>query len=188
MSGLPDHTRCADAKSNELWCFDRVDLRAGFQASNVQRIPTQEARQTQCFLRAPTCFTGLWLSRSILVSARIPLPKSESQLLREAGNECDLCNILWNRFCSIWLEAVEGLSNARQRMEEIATQKPGHYFMALQQNLWVKGPWKKALRGKVQSRDFPTALGNPATACISTFSTTPATTVNFPISPQKENS
>ena len=61
-------------------------------------------------------------------------------------------------------------------------------FTALQQNLWVKGPWKKALRGKVQSRDFPTALGNPATAGISTFPTTPATTVNFPISPQKENS
>ena len=29
----------------------------------------------------------------------------------------------------IWLEAVDGLSNARQRMEEIATQKPGHYFI-----------------------------------------------------------
>jgi hypothetical protein len=60
--------------------------------------------------------------------------------------------------------------------------------MALQQNQWVEGPWKKALRGKVQSRDFPTALGNPAKACISTFSTAPATTVNFLISSQEENS
>ena len=27
---------------------------------------------------------------------------------------------------------------------------------------WVRGPWKKPLRGKVQRQDFPTSLGNPA--------------------------
>jgi hypothetical protein len=29
----------------------------------------------------------------------------------------------------IWLEAVEGLSNARERMEQIAAEKPGPYFV-----------------------------------------------------------
>ena len=28
----------------------------------------------------------------------------------------------------------------------------------------LRGPWKKTLRGKVQRRDFPTSLGNPARA------------------------
>jgi hypothetical protein len=35
---------------------------------------------------------------------------------------------------------------------------------AVWQYLGVKGPWKKPLRGKVQERDFPTPLGNPATS------------------------
>jgi hypothetical protein len=30
--------------------------------------------------------------------------------------------------------------------------------------LWVKRPWKKPLRGKVQTPDFPTSLENPARA------------------------
>ena len=30
---------------------------------------------------------------------------------------------------AIWLDAVEGLSNARLRMEEIAAQDPGQYFV-----------------------------------------------------------
>jgi hypothetical protein len=30
---------------------------------------------------------------------------------------------------AIWLEAVEGLSNARARMHEIAAQIPGQYFI-----------------------------------------------------------
>jgi hypothetical protein len=30
---------------------------------------------------------------------------------------------------AIWLEAVEGLSNARARMHEIAAQFPGQYFV-----------------------------------------------------------
>lgn len=30
---------------------------------------------------------------------------------------------------AIWLEAVEGLANARARMAEIAAQKPGRYFI-----------------------------------------------------------
>ena len=35
-----------------------------------------------------------------------------------------------------------------------------------------KRPWKKLLRGKVQQEDFPTPLGNPATAAgFRTFST-----------------
>jgi hypothetical protein len=29
----------------------------------------------------------------------------------------------------VWLEAVEGLSNARARMHEIAAQTPGQYFV-----------------------------------------------------------
>jgi len=28
-----------------------------------------------------------------------------------------------------WIEVAEGLSNARQRMEEIATDSPGQYFV-----------------------------------------------------------
>ena len=47
---------------------------------------------------------------------------------------------------------------------------------AVQHYSWVKGPWKKALRGKVQQRDFPTPLRNPATAAgFRTFSTAPTT-------------
>ena len=30
---------------------------------------------------------------------------------------------------AIWIEVVEGLSNARERMEQIAAEKPGHYFV-----------------------------------------------------------
>jgi hypothetical protein len=30
---------------------------------------------------------------------------------------------------AIWLEAVEGLSNARERMEQIAAENPGKYFI-----------------------------------------------------------
>jgi len=29
----------------------------------------------------------------------------------------------------LWIEAVEGLSNARQRMGQIAAQTPGKYFL-----------------------------------------------------------
>jgi hypothetical protein len=29
----------------------------------------------------------------------------------------------------LWVEAIEGLSNARQRMKQIATEKPGKYFL-----------------------------------------------------------
>jgi Transposase len=56
---------------------------------------------------------------------------------------------------------VEGLNNKAK--------------VALSQNLWVDGLWKKALRGKVQGRDFPTALGNPQERRIPTFATAPAT-------------
>ena len=30
---------------------------------------------------------------------------------------------------ALWIESVEGLSNARERMEQIATEKPGQYFI-----------------------------------------------------------
>jgi hypothetical protein len=30
---------------------------------------------------------------------------------------------------AIWLETVEGVSNARDRMEQIAAEKPGPYFV-----------------------------------------------------------
>ncbi len=30
---------------------------------------------------------------------------------------------------AIWLECVNGLSNARERMEQIAAEKPGRYFV-----------------------------------------------------------
>ncbi|HWF38236.1 MAG TPA: hypothetical protein VG322_06945 [Candidatus Acidoferrales bacterium] len=30
---------------------------------------------------------------------------------------------------ALWIETVEGLSNARERMEQIATEKPGQYFI-----------------------------------------------------------
>lgn len=30
---------------------------------------------------------------------------------------------------AMWIETVQGLSNARERMEEIASQKPGRYFI-----------------------------------------------------------
>jgi hypothetical protein len=29
----------------------------------------------------------------------------------------------------VWMEAVQGLSNARERMEEIAEKAPGQYFV-----------------------------------------------------------
>src|ERR1019366_4144954 len=35
--------------------------------------------------------------------------------------------------------------------------------LALKRKWWI-GRWKKPLRGKVQERDFPTSLGNPARA------------------------
>jgi hypothetical protein len=43
---------------------------------------------------------------------------------------------------------------------------------ALQHYLWVTGPWKNTLRGKVQGRDFSAALGNPTEAA------------GFPVFPQ----
>jgi hypothetical protein len=30
---------------------------------------------------------------------------------------------------TVWIEAVQGLSNARERMEQIAAEKPGQYFV-----------------------------------------------------------
>jgi hypothetical protein len=30
---------------------------------------------------------------------------------------------------ALWVEAVEGLSKARERMEQIAAEKPGPYFL-----------------------------------------------------------
>jgi hypothetical protein len=30
---------------------------------------------------------------------------------------------------AVWIEAVEGLSNARERMEQIGKEKPGRYFL-----------------------------------------------------------
>ena len=30
---------------------------------------------------------------------------------------------------AVWIEAVEGLSAARERMEQIATENPGKYFL-----------------------------------------------------------
>lgn len=30
---------------------------------------------------------------------------------------------------AVWVEAVEGLSNARERMGELAKQNPGRYFL-----------------------------------------------------------
>src|SRR6266851_271913 len=51
----------------------------------------------------------------------------------------------------------------------------------LQHNLGVKGPWKTPLRGKVQGRDFSTALGNPATAArFPLFPPPRLRRVNFP--------
>jgi hypothetical protein len=29
----------------------------------------------------------------------------------------------------LWVEAIEGFSNARQRMEQMAAEKPGKYFL-----------------------------------------------------------
>lgn len=41
---------------------------------------------------------------------------------------------------AIWLESVEGLSNARARMNEIAAQIPGRYFIwsCLSQTILIK--------------------------------------------------
>ncbi|HUE44367.1 MAG TPA: hypothetical protein VMP12_12405 [Candidatus Sulfotelmatobacter sp.] len=30
---------------------------------------------------------------------------------------------------ALWVDAAEGMSNARQRMERIAVEKPGRYFL-----------------------------------------------------------
>jgi hypothetical protein len=54
-------------------------------------------------------------------------------------------------------------------------------------NLWVKGPWKTPLRGKVPRRDFPTALGNPASAAgFPLFPPPRRRGVNFTVSPRQE--
>ena len=34
----------------------------------------------------------------------------------------------------LWLEAVQGLSKARERVEQIATQNPGQYFLFCSSN------------------------------------------------------
>jgi hypothetical protein len=57
----------------------------------------------------------------------------------------------------------------------------------LQHNLGVKGQWKTPLRGKVQRRDFSTALGNPTTAAgFPLFPPPRLRRVNFPIPPRQE--
>lgn len=35
----------------------------------------------------------------------------------------------WPEKVEVWLEAVEGLFDARRRMEQIAEHTPGHYFI-----------------------------------------------------------
>ena len=56
--------------------------------------------------------------------------------------------------------------NERWKDQEGVPRERAEWFkiVALYDNLWVKGPWKTPLRGKVPRRDFPTALGNPASA------------------------
>ncbi len=44
-----------------------------------------------------------------------------------------------------WIEAVEGLENARERMKELNRSSGGHYFIYSEQN------------GMVQREDYPPA-------------------------------
>src|SRR6266849_4214883 len=74
--------------------------------------------------------------------------------------------------------SVSGAASAFQRFQ----------LVGLQHNLGVKGPWKTPLRGKVQGRDFSTALGNPATAArFPLFPPPRLRRVNFP-NPSRQES
>src|SRR2546427_3786793 len=84
-------------------------------------------------------------------------------------------------------ETVASLSALRRVVDAftglyLGASPKGSVIMGLQHNLGVKGPWKTPLRGKVQGRDFSTALGNPATAArFPLFPPPRLRRVNFPI-------
>jgi hypothetical protein len=48
---------------------------------------------------------------------------------------------------AVWVEAVEGFSNARERMEEIATAQPDQYFVfsALSHTVLVRIDTRKSI-------------------------------------------
>lgn len=87
-------------------------------------------------------------------------PHSEHGLKRQLGLR-DL--VLAQVLCVVgsgWVGVAAELGRA-QALTWVAAMLL-FYFPALQHYLWVKGPWKNPLLGKVQKRDFPTTLGNPA--------------------------
>src|ERR1017187_1572436 len=79
------------------------------------------------------------------------------------------------------------MSRVQRDYRSIWNRAGSFRIVALYDNLWVKGPWKTPLRGKVPRRDFPTALGNPATAAgFPLFPPPRLRGVNFPIPPRQE--
>jgi hypothetical protein len=55
---------------------------------------------------------------------------------------------------AVWIEAVEGFSNARQRMEEIAAVAPGQYF--------VFGPFTNCIFARTDTRNSGPSSGQYA--------------------------
>jgi hypothetical protein len=59
---------------------------------------------------------------------------------------------------------VEHLDGGGQQFFELVCEQDLEGIVDLYNYLWVKGPRKKSLGGKVQTPDFPTSLENPARA------------------------
>jgi hypothetical protein len=51
---------------------------------------------------------------------------------------------------AMWMEAVEGLASARERMEEIASSAPGRYFIFAQRS--------RAILARIDTRERPESL------------------------------
>jgi hypothetical protein len=58
----------------------------------------------------------------------------------------------------LWLEAVEGLSNARERIRQITAQTPGSYFLFNQNSSSTKQKRNPSPHRDVDFRGFPLNL------------------------------
>ena len=59
---------------------------------------------------------------------------------------------------AVWIDAVSGLANARQRMEEIAAKSPGQYFVFSQESGSV------VARKDTRKSSSPSSAGQSASA------------------------
>jgi hypothetical protein len=60
---------------------------------------------------------------------------------------------------AVWIEAVEGMSNAQRRMEQIAAQKPGKYFLFSVNNGSVL-TCLETFKGAISAPNWPPLKGN----------------------------